>query len=103
MVHLLSLAGAAEPVHLVCKTCMRMNLVHVASGHLFLGETFFVSSIIGHWQVSMPPTKVFPQCKTAVPVRRKICERCDRVFRSKRKAECILREKAMKGMRAVVR
>ena len=29
---------------------MRMNLDHVAGGHFVLGETFFVSSIIGHWQ-----------------------------------------------------
>jgi len=49
----------------------------------------------------MPPTKVCPQCKAAVPVRRKTCERCDHVFRSKRKAECNLREKGMKHMRAV--
>ena len=49
----------------------------------------------------MPPTKVCPQCKAAVPVRRKTCERCDHVLRSKRKAECNLREKAMKPMRAV--
>ena len=49
----------------------------------------------------MPPTKVCPQCKAAVPVRWKTCERCDHVFRSKRKAECNLREKAMKRMRAV--
>ena len=49
----------------------------------------------------MPPTKVCPYCKAAVPVRRKTCERCDHVFRSKRKAECNLREKAMKRMRAV--
>ena len=51
--------------------------------------------------VSMPPTKVCPQCKAAVPVRRKTCERCDHVFRSKQKAECNLREKAMKCMRSV--
>ena len=49
----------------------------------------------------MPPTKVCSQCKAAVPVRRKTCEHCDHVFRSKRKAECNLREKAMKSMRAV--
>ena len=49
----------------------------------------------------MPPTKVCPQCKAAVPVRLKTCERYDHVFRSKRKAECNLREKAMKCMRAV--
>ena len=49
----------------------------------------------------MPPTKVCPQCKAAVPVRWKTCELCDHVFRSKGKAECNLREKAMKHMRAV--
>ena len=49
----------------------------------------------------MTPTKVCPQCKAAVPVRRKTCERCDHVFRSKQKAECNLREKAMKRIRAV--
>ena len=53
--------------------------------------------------VSMPPTKVCPQCKDAVPVTRKTCERCDVVFRSKRKAECNLRGKTltMKRMEAV--
>ena len=49
----------------------------------------------------MPLIKVCPQCKAAVPVKPKTCERCDHVFRSKRKAECNLREKAMKRMRAV--
>ena len=51
--------------------------------------------------VSMPPTKLCSQYKAAVSVRRKTCERCDHVFRSKRKAECNFREKAMKRMRAV--
>ena len=74
---------------------MRMNLDHVASG----GETFIASSIIGHSAVNMPPAKVCPQCKAAVPVRWKTCERCDHVFRSKRKAECNLGEKAMKSAR----
>ena len=46
----------------------------------------------------MPPTKVCPQCKAAVPVRWKTCERCDHVFRSKRKAERNLREKAMRAV-----
>ena len=49
----------------------------------------------------MPPTKVCPQCKAAVPVRWKTYELCDHVFRSKGKAERNLREKAMKRMRAV--
>ena len=49
----------------------------------------------------MPPTKIHPQCKAAVPVRWKTCECCDHVFRSKGKAECNLREKAMKHMTAV--
>ena len=68
---------------------MRMNLDHVASG----GDCEFALA------VNMPPTKVCPQCKAAVPVRWKTCERCDHVFRSKRKAECNLREKAMKSAR----
>ena len=45
----------------------------------------------------LAPTKICPQCKAAVPVRWKTGERCDHVFRSKRKAECNLREKAMKA------
>ena len=48
----------------------------------------------------MPPTKVCPQFKAAVPVRWKTCERCDRVFRSKGK-QSVICEKAMKRMRAV--
>ena len=68
---------------------------------LFLGETFLCEFDYWPLAVSMPPTKVCPQCKAAVPVRRKTCERCDHVFQSKRKAECNLREKAMKRMRSV--
>ena len=55
---------------------MLMNLDYVASG----GETFIASSITG--SKNTPPTKVCPQCKAAVPVRWKTCERCDHVFRS---------------------
>ena len=75
-----------------------MHLDHVASGHFILGRDIFCE--LNYWPlaVSMPPTKVCPQCKAAVPVRRKTCERCDHVFRSKRKAECILREKAMRAV-----
>ena len=78
---------------------MRMNLDHVASGCFVLGRD--VHCEFDYWPlaVSMPPTKVCPQCKAAVPVRWKTCERCDHVFRSKRKAECKLREKAMKSAR----
>ena len=57
--------------------------------------------VIASKTLSMPPTKLCPQCKAAVPVRRKTCERCDNVFRFKRKAECNLGEKAMKRKRAV--
>ena len=80
---------------------MRMNLDHVASGRFVLGRD--VHCDFDYWQLaaSMPPTKVCPQCKAAVPVRRKTCGRCDHVFRSKRQAECNLREKAMKRVRAV--
>ena len=44
------------------KTRMCMNLDHVASGYLVLGETFLTSSIIGHWQyvVCMPKNKGIP-------------------------------------------
>ena len=35
----------------------------------------------------MPPTKVCLQCKATVLVRWKTCERCDLVFRFKRKAK----------------
>ena len=83
------------------KTRMRMNLDHVASGDFVLGRDVLCAFDYWPLAVSMPPTKVCPQCKAAVPVRRKTCERCDHVFRSKRKAECNLREKAMKCMRSV--
>ena len=75
---------------------MRMNLDTWLAAILFLGETFFASSIIAYWPlaVSMPPAKVCLQCKAAVTVRRKTCERCDLVFRFKRK-ECNLREKTV--------
>jgi len=64
---------------------MRMDLDTWLAAILFLGETFFASSISAYWPlaVGMPPTKVCPQCKAAVPVRRKTCERCDLVFRSR--------------------
>ena len=79
---------------------MRMNLDTCL--HFVLGETFFGLCEFDYpLAVSMPPTKVCPQCKAAVPVRRKTCERCDHAFRSKRKAECNLREKVVKRMRAV--
>ena len=83
------------------KSHMCMNLDHVASGRFVLGRD--VHCEFDYWPlaVSMPPTKVCPQCKAAVPVRWKTCEHCDHVFQSKRKAECNLREKAMKHMRAV--
>ena len=80
---------------------MRMNLDHVASGDFVLGRDVLCEFDYWPLAVCMPPTKVCPQCTAAVPVRQKTCERCDHVFRSKRKAECNLREKAMKRMRSV--
>ena len=80
-----------------------MNLDHVASGHFVLGRDVLCEFDYWPLAVSMPPTKVCPQCKAAVPVKRKTCERCDLVFR---KAECNLREKkvlTMKRMRARIR
>ena len=63
---------------------MRMNLDQVASGHFVLGRARDVLCELDYWPlaVSMPPTKVCPQCKAAEPVRRK-CEHCDLVFQSK--------------------
>ena len=62
------------------KTRMRMHLDHMASGRFVLGRD--VHCEFDYWPlaVSMPPTKVCPQCKAAVPVRWKTCERCDHVF-----------------------
>ena len=56
---------------------MRMNLGHMASGHFVLGRDVLCEFNYWPLAVSMPPTKVCPQCKAAVPVRRKTCERCD--------------------------
>ena len=50
---------------------MRMNLDHVASGHFVLGRDVLCEFDYWPLAVSMPPTKVCPQCKAAVPVRRK--------------------------------
>ena len=76
---------------------MRINLDTWLVAILFLGETFLASSIIAYWPlaVSMPPTKVCPQCKAAAPVRQKTCKRCDLVFQFKQRAECNLREKTV--------
>ena len=48
---------------------MHMNLDHVASGRFVLGRD--VHCEFDYWPlaVSMPPTKVCPQCKAAVSVR----------------------------------
>ena len=37
-------------VRLHNKSAVFYSAENMASGHLFLGETFFASSIIGHWQ-----------------------------------------------------
>ena len=49
---------------------MRMNLDHVGSGHFVLGRDVLCEFDYWPLAVSMPPTKVSPQCKTAVPIRR---------------------------------
>ena len=71
---------------------MRMNLDCVASSHFVLGRDVLCEFDYWPLAVSMSSTKVCLQCKAAIPVRRKTCERCDHVFRSKRKAECNLRD-----------
>ena len=48
---------------------MRMNLNHMASSHFVLGRDILCEFDYWPLAVSMPPTKVCPQCKAAVPVR----------------------------------
>ena len=73
----------------------------MGSGHFVLGRDVLCEFDYCILAVSMPPTKVCPQCKDAVPVRRKTCECCDLVFRSKQKAECKLASLTTKRMGAV--
>ena len=79
------------------------HVVQIHTHAHFLGVKNVHCDEFDYWPlaVSMPPTKVCPQCKAAVPVRRKTCEHCDHVFRSKQKAECNLREKATRRVTAV--
>ena len=53
------------PFFTLLKMHMRMNLDHVASG----GETIICKFNYWPLAVNMPPTKVCPQCKAAVPAR----------------------------------
>ena len=53
------------------KTRMHMNLDHMASGHFVLERDVLCEFNYWPLAVSMPPTKVCPQCKDAVPIRRK--------------------------------
>ena len=46
---------------------MHINLDHVASGHFVLGRDVLCEFDYWPLAVSMPPTKVCPQCKAAVP------------------------------------
>ena len=69
------------------------NKISQHSDHFVIGRDVLCEFDYWPLAVSMPPTKACSQCKAAVPVRRKTCERCDLVFRSKREAECNLREK----------
>ena len=45
---------------------MRMNLDHVATGHFVLGRGVLCEFDYWLLAVSMPPTKVCPQCKAVV-------------------------------------
>ena len=56
---------------------------------------------MSYYLISMPPSKVCPQCETIVPIRLKVCRSCQHVFRAKRKAEHNLPDKAMKRMRVL--
>ena len=53
---------------------MNLDIGHVASGCFVLGRD--VHCKFDYWPlaVSMPPTKICPQCKAAVHVRWKTCE-----------------------------
>ena len=62
-------AYISRPFFTPRKMRMRMNLDHAASGRFVLGETLISNSQMP--AVSMPPTKVCPLCKTAVPVDRR--------------------------------
>ena len=59
---------------------MCMNLDIMASSHFVLGRDIHCEFDYWPLAVSMPPTKVYLQCKAAVPVRRKTCKHCDHVF-----------------------
>ena len=80
---------------------MHMNLNHVASGHFVLGRDIHCEFDYWRLAVNMPPTMVCPQCKAAVPVRRKTCDAVIVSFDPNEKPECNLPEKAMKHVRAV--
>ena len=88
------------------KTQMRMNLDLVDSSHFVLT---WERRSLQVWSLAVRLWVCLQQryaAVAAVPVRWKTCEHCDNVFRShvfrsKRKAECNLREKATKRMRAV--
>ena len=65
----------------------------VASGHFVLGR-----DVLCEFAVNMPPTKVCPQGKAAVPVRRKTCERCDN-FNSNKKQSVICERKQFNSLK----
>ena len=64
---------------------MRMNLDHVAGGRFILGRDVRCEFDCWPLAVNMPPTKVCSQCKAAVLVRWKTCERCDQSVICERK------------------
>ena len=56
---------------------------------------------MSYYLISMPPSKVCPQCETIVPLRLKVCRSCQHVFRAKRKVEHNLPDKGMTRMRVL--
>ena len=74
---------------------MRMNQDYDASGYFVGGETFFASSIIAEWPLVVCLQQRYARSVKLLYLQDGRRERCNLVFRSKRKAECNLREKTV--------
>ena len=62
-------ATISQPFFTPQKMRMRMNLDHMGSSHFVLGKDMYCEFDYWPFTVSMPPEKLHPQCKAAVPVR----------------------------------